>query len=82
MQNKELPVRKNIRLKSYDYSQSGNYFITIYVKDRHEMLGKIVGAITNRPEDTVQLSEYGRETETAIRRISSHIMVFSLMNLL
>lgn len=49
MQDKELPVRKNIRLKDYDYSQNGCYFITMCVKDRHEMLGKIVGAIDNRP---------------------------------
>ena len=38
---KEFPVRKNIRLEGYDYSQSGAYFITIYVKDGHEMLGAI-----------------------------------------
>ena len=40
---KELPVRKAIRLKDYDYSQSGCYFITICVKDRHEVLGRVVG---------------------------------------
>ena len=38
---KELRVRKNIRLKGYDYSRTGHYFITICVKDRHEMLGCI-----------------------------------------
>ena len=44
-------VRKPNRLKNYDYSQKGAYFITICVKDKHEILGKIVpvGAITNRP---------------------------------
>ena len=39
----ELSNRKNIRLKDYDYSQNGACFITIYVKDRHELLGAIVG---------------------------------------
>ncbi len=36
-----LPVRKKIRLKDYDYSQENMYFITICVKDRLELLGKI-----------------------------------------
>ena len=39
---KELLTRKSIRLKWHDYSQAGYYFITICVKDRHEMLGVVV----------------------------------------
>lgn len=34
----ELPKRKPNRLKEYDYSRNGAYFITICVKDRHELL--------------------------------------------
>jgi len=41
MKNKELPQRKNIRLKYYDYSLEGYYFITICTKNRKEILGKI-----------------------------------------
>ena len=37
----ELPKRKNPRLKGYDYSSNGAYFITICVKDRRHWLGKI-----------------------------------------
>lgn len=37
-----LPVRKNIRLKYYDYSNEGMYFITICTKNRIEFLGKII----------------------------------------
>jgi len=36
--------RKSIRLKGYDYSQAGLYFITICVQDRECLFGKIVGA--------------------------------------
>ena len=36
-----LPQRKQIRLKEYDYSQEGYYFITICTKNRIEILGKI-----------------------------------------
>jgi len=45
----DLPVRKDLRLKGYDYSSGGLYFLTICVKDKHEMLGQVVGAIINRP---------------------------------
>ena len=38
-----LPKRKPTRLKNYNYSTSGAYFITICVKDRKQLLGKIVG---------------------------------------
>jgi len=34
----ELPKRKGTRLKYYDYSTPGVYFITVCVKDRKELL--------------------------------------------
>ena len=37
-----LPKRKSTRLKGYDYSKPGAYFITICVKDRKELLSKII----------------------------------------
>ena len=33
--------RKQLRLKEFDYSQEGYYFITICTKNRLEILGKI-----------------------------------------
>gem|GEM_PF-47239 len=66
MQN-EL-TRKNIRLKEYDYSRAGYYFITICVKDGHEMLGSIaVGAATCRPY--VKLSDIGKTVKDSIENI-------------
>ena len=41
--NKELPERKRNRLRNFDYSSSGAYFITICTKDRR-MLFAPVGA--------------------------------------
>ena len=35
--------RKTIRLKEYDYSKKGMYFITICTKNREYILGEIVG---------------------------------------
>ena len=39
---KELPVRKHIRLKGYDYSSAGYYFITICTKKRANLFGEII----------------------------------------
>ncbi len=38
----DLPYRKNIRLKNYDYSQQGAYFVTICVQGRECLFGKVV----------------------------------------
>jgi putative transposase len=35
--------RKAIRLQGYDYSQAGEYFVTICTKDREHIFGKIEG---------------------------------------
>ncbi len=38
------PHRKQIRLKEYDYSAEGYYFITICTQNRKNILSNIVGA--------------------------------------
>ena len=42
--NPDVHHRKSIRLKEYDYSQEGMYYITICTQDRECILGEIVGA--------------------------------------
>ncbi len=37
-----LPQRKSIRLKEYDYTHEAYYFITICIKNRINILGKII----------------------------------------
>ena len=39
---KELPRRKSTRLKDFDYSSEGAYFITMCVQDRVHLLSEIV----------------------------------------
>jgi len=62
----DLPQRKTMRLKEYDYSSDGAYFITICVKNRRELLGKInVGrGIPDAPsrfsEPVVELMKLGK----------------------
>jgi putative transposase len=40
--NAPIRCRRSIRLKGYDYSQSGMYFVTICIKSRERLLGEIV----------------------------------------
>lgn len=42
MKNHRLYHRKSIRLKGYDYSKKGRYYITICCKDKKCLFGKIV----------------------------------------
>ena len=57
-----LPVRKKIRLKDYDYSQENMYFITICVKDRIEALGKI-------REENINLTKEGKIVSENISKL-------------
>ena len=68
---KELPERKKIRLDGYDYSQTGYYWITICVENRHEIFAQIVGAGFSRPQDNIkiQLSPYGETVEKYIEEL-------------
>ena len=38
----KIPQRKQLRLKEYDYSQEGYYFITICTQNRKHILSKII----------------------------------------
>jgi len=38
-----LPVRKSTRLRNFDYSNHGVYFVTICTKDKKKILSRIVG---------------------------------------
>jgi len=76
---KKLPIRKNIRLKDYNYSNRGYYFITLCVKDGHEMLGKVVGdGVLDVP--SVQLSKYGMITAKHIFALNSHYAHLTIQN--
>ena len=46
-----LPKRKPTRLKNYDYSSDGAYFITICTHNRKSLFSDIVGAIHESPEN-------------------------------
>ena len=70
----EYPKRKHPRLKDYDYSQNGAYYITICVKCHECILGEIGS------DKTVRLSEYGRTVERFIRQIDAHYPFVRVVN--
>ena len=51
----ELPIRKNIRLKDFDYSENGYYYITICTYKRQKLFEKsTVGAtLCGRPTEMI-----------------------------
>lgn len=55
----KLHKRKPTRLKDYDYSNAGAYFITICTKDRKELLCEIDVGFGIYDEPHILLSEYG-----------------------
>ena len=73
-EDNELPKRKRNRLKNYDYSSTGTYFITICTKDRTNIFWDksqfdLVGEDIILPYDNVKLSPYGKIAEQAINAI-------------
>ncbi len=64
----KLPERKNNRLKDYDYSLCGAYFVTICTANRHSYFWNNVGADIIRPQD-IKLSTIGEIVEQSILQI-------------
>ena len=84
----DLPKRKHLRIKNYDYSKPGAYFITVCVNGRKPILWN-VGAATCRPNfdntSTVgaatcrpNLSKTGSVVEAAILQIQNHYPMISV----
>ena len=61
----EFPQRKPNRLRDYDYSQNGAYFVTICTKDRRKILSKIVG-----DDAHIVPKPYGKVVEKYICNVS------------
>ena len=65
-----LPKRKNIRLKDYDYSKDNAYFITICTHNRKNLF---VGAIHESPE--LQLNPFGQIVDKYINQLNTRFDV-------
>jgi putative transposase len=63
--NPELHHRRSIRLKGYDYSTAGAYFITICTHDREQLFGDIV-------DRTMVLNELGNIAQLHLQKLERH----------
>ena len=80
MTTKTLPQRKSIRLKHYDYSQNGAYFITVRTQEGRKLFGEVVGrddpgASSDLDFGTppyVALSPYGVVVDKCVNEIATH----------
>lgn len=68
--NPNIHHRKSIRLKGYDYSQAGLYFITICCQDRECLFGEIAGANNDLPE--MILNDVGQIANDCWLEIPNH----------
>jgi len=59
------PQRKNQRLKNYDYSSNGFYFVTICTKLRENFFGKII-------DWKMILNDYGKIAENVFVNLPNH----------
>lgn len=66
----ELPKRKQTRLKEYDYSTPGAYFITICTKDRKNILSNIVRDDTHATK--ISLSKIGEIAKQELLNLETH----------
>ena len=71
MSDPEPRRRNSLRLPEYDYSQAGAYFVTVVVKGRVPMFGKVI-------DEEVELSEYGKVVENAWLDLPNHYEHISL----
>lgn len=63
--NSVIRHRKSIRLKEYDYSQPGEYFVTICTYDKKCVFGKIIG-------EKIELSPIGKMARQCWEEIPKH----------
>jgi REP element-mobilizing transposase RayT len=67
--NPQIHHRRSIRLKGYDYSQAGAYFITICIKNRECLFGKIVNG-------EMILNQYGNIATRTMGKITATFFKF------
>ena len=70
----EYPKRKHPRLKEYDYSQNGAYYVTICVENHQCILGEI------DEKRIMHLGHLGEITKKYIEQIEEHYQFVKLVN--
>jgi putative transposase len=69
--NPNIHHRRSIRLKGYDYSTSGAYFITICTRDRVCWFGEVV-------DGEMRLNELGQRVRSVWQTLPRHFLNLTL----
>ena len=67
--NPEIHHRRTIRLRDYDYSQSGAYFLTICIQDRECLFGNVVNGEMQLHEAGKAIQKWWDETAIKFKNI-------------
>ena len=54
-----LPQRKNLRLRNFDYSSAGAYFVTICTQNRAKILSEVIKANATSVNEMLDLESVG-----------------------
>ena len=76
---KVFPQRKRTRLKNFDYSTNGMYFVTICTKEKQKILSKIVGGDAHIAP-SCELTYYGKVVDKYINSINNVYKNISVEN--
>jgi REP element-mobilizing transposase RayT len=71
-QTPEQPGRRSIRLKGYDYSQAGGYFVTIVSFGREYLFGELLGGEIPLRGTGVRVNALGRIVQTCWSETPAH----------
>ena len=66
----QLPKRKPTRLKSFDYSKTGVYFVTLCTQNRKKILSKVVGVDVLGDPQSIELLAYGDVANKYINQLN------------
>jgi putative transposase len=69
--NPDRHHRRSVRLRGYDYTQAGAYYVTICIHRRECLLGSVING-------AMQLSEYGHVAQLCWQTIPEHFMHVNL----
>ncbi len=73
-----LHIRKHVRLRNYDYSSPGDYFITMNTKNRVHFFGEIISPDNNsfsiglNHEKEMLLNDIGSRVQACLQELSQH----------
>ena len=76
---KELPQRKNIRLRDFDYNTPGMYFLTLCTENRRCILSD-VSAYGSKQSPVIKLTKYGLTAKKYIEQLSAFYSELSVEN--